>query len=510
MAITQTGQPKGDFNPAHNPIVYYFNSTNANEPGFRYIAQVLTPSNQLLFEKTLFKEVGTGECVLNLNRELQNYVDTTLQARGEFSPQNASDFYVPYKIQMGEEYQARWDYSTFIFAGAINWPNFNNQQFNPNGLTRTALSTTSPANVPPYQPGDWIFVTQSVSNPPRPQISGFHKVIDVFNLSGASGFYHTIVLELPWVGSGPTTPGTTRFADGRKQRDLNLLEITNQTAFGGALTKKEFLDWDEDDYRMNTGTTGSWLTDIPNPYKIRRDSLVLLNSYKDLDDTNSEGPARWWIETSDGNAARINSFNLTNVVRQFDVSPTRSSWGSTISGSTPIITSATTHYDVYTTNNTDVIASEKQRFIIDDSCQPKWEVIEMIFKDRLGSIIPFQFELRNVESRILNSSKFRKHLGGKDSNNTYGYELTDGGEIVYDSHIEREYLLRTDYLTDEYAEFFVKLIESPWKAIKIDGEYTRCNITSNSLNYEVKKEKWYELKRYEIRVKLSNNESINA
>lgn len=512
MSVTLVGRPKGgdELNPCYNPVVYYFDSTNKTEPGFRYIAQIKNEAGGLLFEKTLLPSPDGGLCDLHLNRDLQDYLSWDI-VLADTSPERAINSYLRFNIEIGEEYNTEWLFDSLIYLdeNTTYWPNANNPQYNPPNpfLNKQALTTTSLGVVPPFAPGDSIFVT--LDDPSiLPATAGFHKVLDVFNANSTDPFYWTIVLDLTYQGNG-TTSGSVKYADNRKTRFLNELAVEDQVVFNGVLSPQDWLDWNEDDYSMSTTDMGKWLTICPNPYKVRVDNTVFLNAFKKLATLNTSGPAKWLIENDTGDSATISSFVLNDAIRQLDVSPTRTTWGSITTGTFPIIKPTTKWYEVTALDSANAPVSVAHRFLIDRSCTTEYEDIEMIFLDKLGSIIPFNFTLRNVESRKINKQNLTTYLGGRvdDTVDYFSYDLKKGGKITYDESFVRNYLLRTDFLNDEYAKFFVELIESPVTMIKIDGEFHRCIITTS--NYEVKKERWYELKRYEINVELSNRNKIN-
>jgi len=514
MSVTLVGRPKGgdEINPVYNPVVYYFDSTNNNEPGFRYIAQIKDEAGALMFEKTISPDPDTGYCNLHINRELQDYVSFDILPSTS-SPQHAANSYKRFDIEIGEEYQSEWAFDGLIFLSDTTpyWPNAGNPQYNPPNpfLNKQALTTTSLGTAPPYSPGDWIFVDQ-LDPTILPAVSGFHRVLDVFNAGGSSGFYWTVVLDLTYQGGG-TTSGTAKYADNRKTRFLNELAVEDQVVFNGTFSPQDWLDWDENDYAMDDVNVAKWLTTAPNPYTIREDNTILINALKKKDTPITEGPYFWRIINDLGDSAVISSWQLAQAIRQLDASPSRTgTWGTIITGTFPIVKPTTEWFEILAEDNAAEAVSETFRFNIDRECTTEYEDIEMQFMDKLGSFMPFNFTLRNIEKRKIDKSNYTKFLGGiqyQEGPEYYGYNLNDGGKVTYDESFVRMYTLRTDFLNDEYSRYFTEVLESPVTNIKIDGEFHRCIITTSS--YEVKKERWYELKRYTIEVMLSNRNKVN-
>lgn len=500
MAITLLGKPDDNNNPAYNPLVYYFDSTNKAQQGFRYIARVLTPSNQLIFEKTILPDINTGKCILNINRELSDFVSYDLNlSTSNIAGFNAADSYYRYKLDIGEEYLITWDFFDFEYIGSPNLPAYNPKNL-PNA---TAISTTSNANIPPYSPGDKIVVSFTSTSPVKPQLQGVQEVLAV--VPRPTGGWR-VILNIGWVGSGPADPGSTRYADNKKTRITGLYTaINNECVFNGVFSPENFLTYDMDNYLM-TGSTGTkkWLSQIYSGYTVRRNNFLWLNWM--TNDQTTLVPTILEFTSDDGTVYRSGVvISTSSWIKQINVGPNRDSFGALAAGSGPLLKPTTKWYTVKLINSSNAAVSETIKLNIDDKC-PHGEVIDMLFLDKLGSMLTWNFTLRNVENQSVNRLEYTKYLG-ELSGGKYKYNLTDGGSEIYSSEFTRSFVLRTDYMDTASSKFFVNLIHSPVSLIRIDGQFHRCNITTNSV--EVKKEKWHELKRYEVMVTLSNNNKIN-
>lgn len=500
MAITLLGKPTDNNNPVYNPLVYYFDSTNKAKPGFRYVARILSPTNQLLFEKTILPDFDSGKCILNINREMSDFVSHTLNLSTiNVVGYNAPDSYYRYKLDVGEEYFVEWNFFDFEFISNANMPTYN-----PNNLQNaTSLATTSDVNIPPYSPGDQIFVNFTATNPAKPQLQGIHEVLDVIPRAG-SGWH--VILNIGWVGSGPTQGGSTRYADNRKSRFTGLYTaINNECVFNGVYSPENFLTYDMDNYLMS-GSVGDKkvLSQLYSGYNVRRSNFLSVNWM--TNDVSTNIPNRMEFQSDDGTITRINVNTTTSHwIKQINVGPNRSNFGALVSGTLPLLKPDTKWYTFKFINSTDAAVSETYKINIDDSCAPH-ENIEMLFLDKLGSFLPWNFTFRNLENHNVERQEYTKYLGGLNDGK-YTYDLTDGGSEIYDSSFNRSFTLRTGYLDTQASKFFANLIHSPVTLINIDGEYHRCKVTTNTV--ELKKEKWYELKRYEIQVVLSNSNKIN-
>lgn len=498
MAITLLGKPTNNNNPVYNPLVYYFDSTNKTQPGFRYVARVLTPSNQLLFEKTILPDFDTGKCILNLNREMSDFVSHTLNlSTADIIGYDASESYYRYKLDIGEEYFVAWDFFDFEYIGTL-------PQYNPNNLQNaTALATSLNPNQPPYSPGDLIFVEFTSTNPEKPQLQGFHEVLDVVARPG-SGWH--VILNIEWVGSSVTAQGGSTRSDNSKSRSTGLYtSINNECVFNGVFSPEAFLNYDMNTYLM-AGTSGDKkvLSQLYSGYTVRRTNFLLVNWM--CNGATANRPVRIEFQSDDGTVSRVNvNTNNAHWIKQINVGPNRDNFGTISSGTGPLIKPDTKWYTFKFLNASVTDVSETYKINIDTSCPPH-EPIEMLFLDKLGSFLPWNFTFRNLETHTIERQDYTKYLGGL-SGGKYTYDLTDGGSEIYDSSYTRSFTLRTGYLDTQASKFFANLIHSPVTLIKLDGQYHRCKVTTNSV--ELKKEKWWELKRYEIQVVLSNSNKIN-
>jgi len=508
MAISKVGGPGGKVNPTYNPVVYYFDSTNKGEEGFRYVAVIKNASGDIMFEKTLIPDFNNQYGILNLNRELSNYVSYNLDFDNlDGDVYDADKSYLEYELEIGEEYYVVWDWIDMGFAGVVNWPNAGDQQYNENGGAKTMIYNNDVTEVPPYSPGDSIFITRTNDSDDAAPITGVHTILDVYE-QGSSGAEWVIVLDLPYL-AGNSDGGGTRYSDNRKSRFSNLYSLQNEVIFNTALSKKDWLTYDYLDYNMKSGNSGNekFLTQMYDNYVVRPDSTLFLQwMCYDVDLLTTADVIYFKNDDGDDSTYSFAPALETNI-QGFDFSPTRTDWGT----GGPIVTSTTKWYEFAIYDRDAIALSETKRVYIDRECH-SIDRVELLFMDKFGSFIPFQFNGRAVETHNVKRSEYTSYLGGLDtssydSEQGYTYDLNEGGKSVYNSSYSRQFKLQTDYLSDEESLFFHNVIESPVTLVKLGGDYYSCVITTSSV--EVKKPGWYEQKKYTMNVTLSNRESIN-
>ena len=521
MAITIERQPgyqeegtgfiRNNFNPAYNPIKYRLDSTNKNKPGHRYITQVksLESGNPVLFEKTNIgvTQAGGGKRgEVSIHRELQDYVDFYYTQGIINAVGSATNAHFGYKVEFGEEWFEEWEWSDFGFV-----PNseVSTYDYNPDNLINATMLfiTVSQGQEPPYSIGDKIFVTLNTGTQDAPEIAGVKEVLKVEQTSINGIQSYKVVLNMAWVGSGSSTGGNTRYADNRKTRFLGVnTELPIQTVFNGVLKfgNQEFNNWISQDYVLALSER-KILSQLYDGYRVRENSRCYINFRQE---ESALGSAQPYLIRFYNDSGEIYEFILPesqSKIRTINVGTSRTDFGTLITGNGDLIKPTTKSYSFEFRREAGGIASKRYYITIDRSC-PVDEVMELHYMDRLGSILPWYFTLMNVETHNINRDKYTRHNGnwGADS---FRQQITIGGEEIYNSDYTVSHLLRTDWLNDKDAKFFHNVMESPVTFLNVGDFFNRCNIETNSV--EVKKEKWYELKRYEVRVTMSHKENLN-
>ena len=271
MAITRINDSgANNLNPGYNNLTYYFTSTNKANKGFRYVAKIKDRLNNLLFEKTIIPSISTGDCHLQIDNEISDYLNYTFDiSKINMANYEAVESYQDFKIEMGEEffYEYNWNEYIYVDDNSPYWPRGSNPAYNPGLRARTAIVTSSDS-APLFNVGDWIYINQPVSNSVTKPIGGSKKILDIVNLattiSGVGYVGWAIVLDMGWVGSSSTNGGTVRYDDNRKTRTSNLLVVDKQAVYNGYINSKDFIDYNQEDYLMtiNSGETKA-LTTLP-------------------------------------------------------------------------------------------------------------------------------------------------------------------------------------------------------------------------------------------------------
>jgi hypothetical protein len=481
MAITIVTQPQA-ITPAYNDNFVTVSSTNKTKAAFRYIAELFVNNVKV----TAFKitpEFGTNNGKQVLNELIAGYLSHTLRAStvadllsGSVNFLNGINLSnVLVKIQWGEEYiPDPWAFSDYEFPS--NWTNISNPAINPTGLTQTQLKG---ATEPDYVAGDFITVSQTAAPTAsnyRIELEGSFLVLDVFQDGGL--WY--VVLDLPWIGSGAASPGTTQYSDGRKTIDLNEFETNTYRFINTAVPFHNYPAWTGTDYVLD-GTTKKFLTSLPRskPWRVRPDSLVFIQGFR---------PAILGLVEFRQGGATTASYVLptANVLYLMDASPRK-------------LPTLSDEYGFRVLG-----ASETLRFKIDQKCYG-FDDVEIVFMDRFGSFLPIQFMLRRSQNIDVKRDTYKKDV---TTATMYQYKPLDGGEEDLFIEVGKTYTLRSDRMTVEESEMMEQLVSSPFTIVRFgDDPYVRCTVKTSSI--DIKDEYFEGLRFYDIDIEITNKDVVN-
>jgi hypothetical protein len=174
-----------------------------------------------------------------------------------------------------------------------------------------------------------------------------------------------------------------------------------------------------------------------------------------------------------------------NLLRMAAVGPYELlTYTSSISAGTysfPILDSNTATYSIWTVNSSGVRDLEEQVFTIKDFCS-RYEKIQLIFMDKLGSFIPYTFNKVNRENRNISRTNYQQRYGSyAPASQNWGYNTWDRGKKSLDTVVTETYTVNSDWVNQSTSDFLMELFESPqvyW--IGEDGLTQAINITSNS------------------------------
>ncbi len=493
-AISQVGGPD-PFSPGYNPNIYYFDSTDKTQPGFRYIVHVNGATGSPIYATyKLAPRPGDGYAVFDMTRFLKDHL--TYNVDNLTGIQKIPESWFAFTITVEEEFNVPWLYD-----------NFNN----PSGDVTSLTSS----NTQSFAVGDVINVSQADFGAEKPMLQGIFTVTDIISST-------EIAINIPFsqVGTGSTMGGSVIYADNRKTIPADVCNVGPQTVFNGSLEYTTFPSYSAADYSMLAGGVNiKFLSNCPanldnkgvSPFYVYPTQDLRFN-YANLYTNDCK---YIFFLTDDGSlfrntAGTINTEGIVGAMVGPNQTPTL------VSGTSPMIKPTTEFYYVYCSDDITGanIVSEIKQFWIDRRC--RIEPVELLFLDRMGSLGSFAFELRNHKSITAVKSEFRKLQGDLDGghiiviDNKYTYDLTERGATVNSVDFNETYEINTNWMDDASSVYFEELKSSPEVYMKYSGEWSgyRAVIVTN-FEPETVRQKDKHLIRYTLTIKFATSDAIN-
>lgn len=497
MAMTIIAEPQ-DFTPAYNECKFIVNSTNVNNDGFRYIFEIFESgtANRIGYYKAL-PTYGTGYGEQDLSKLLSNMVSY------DFNPTittfyDAANSYYNFDVKIGEEYIYTLSYTSSLV--------------NNSGNVRITATHS-------FQVGDQINITQADLGVANPGVEGLHTVISI---TGTTNF----TINALWSEvTDATINGSIKYADNRKDINLNEISTLDKYVFNGAIPWIDMPFYDQTDYTLDN-TSGLWLTDQPLNFTCTLGQDLWLN----LKDPGVAAQKRVYFENSNGDVFS-KSLAGSEYIKGVAVGPNNFGTLVLISGTAGLIKATTTYYDVwYGDTIVGNQSSIKYRIILDERVQISESHI--LFLDRMGSWSSFAFQLKSYEKGTIKRDTYNKDVPGYVTSSQWKYKTYEQGQVNFNTQVVKTYDLNTNWMSEAEGTYFQQLLTSPQTYIKnvvyritedLDNlydesgciihipestEYVSCNVLNT--NFEVYKQRNNNLIKQSIQVRLSNNDIING
>ena len=471
MAVSRIVEPNTT-TPAYNPVTWWVDSTNVNETGFKYVIDVYDSGATKIAEYRVAPRVDDGYGVIDLSKLLQGQVTKDLNLTNT-TYYDATGSYFQYAVHFGEEYNASYAYTGFTnSSGYVQLTGFSSH---------------------PFVVGDQIDLTEGTAT--NPLLDGLHTVTAVAAT--------TLTIDVLYADlvSPTTTAGELIYADNRKSITRDLLTKSNYYVYNGVRPWLDFRTYDDTDYHLD-GASKKFLTNMPDNFYIKDTADAFLHY---MPQTTSA--RRMYFENSNGD-----TFYKT-------VTPSSGEWvnGSScgagnlgtltlVSGTAPLVKDSTEWYEVTYTDNLNAAVSETKRFYIDRTCNI--EDFEILFMDRMGSWLPFSFNLKAFENGTITKSEYNQDNQGSASGTDWTYDTTARGMRSYTVDVSKQFTLNTNWMTLEMNQYFEELLTSVETYIKIDSVYQACIVKESS--FETVRQRGKKLIRKTIKVELANRDSVNG
>jgi hypothetical protein len=476
MAISIISRPDA-LHPAYNDVVYTFDSTNKSEPNFKYIVDIYDVATvpTLLKRYRINPEPVNQYCDTNLSQFLQAQVDFDLTQQYVNGATTATDSQFPYTLRIGEEYETIWTYD-FVSS------------FNDTGNTfdgYVALGSTSTLHS--YSIGDYITIRQSDGGILYPALESTFVIVATPNTQ-------TIVINLLYnllsnvsplspVISGDTTEVgvTSTFA--------NLLTITGNCASNQTYKIEDFINYDFSAYTTSAAGNSKFLTNQPSDNYFMHDTQEAYTMFSFYSSSGNSIVSKVRYENDGGDIIDSASISVNQALtlkpwlRLAQTGPGNNNATSAFSGTTPLVKTDTKYYDFWLVDSSNNQITEKKRVYISKNC--RINETEILFLDRLGSWSSFAFDLKQFEDVKVSKQNYNKTLD-YSTNLPIFQPWLYGGDVTYNSTVQRNYKINTNWMTEEMSNYFEELVSSPVTLMRFSStdDYFPVNVLTDSIENE--------------------------
>lgn len=473
MAINVIAEPDA-LSPAFNELWFIYDGTNKNNTGYKYIFDIYEAGTATkIAERKISPRFDDGYGALDLSRLLQGFVS------GDFKPNNSTNFnasncYYRYDVKIGEEYVQEVNYTA--------------------NLAQNGTFVQISFAAQPFSVGDTVSIAQDDGGAANPGLEGLFVVTEA-NVNDFT--VNSIWADITDI----TIDGTVKFSDNRKTVTRDITTSLGNLVYNGAFTFLNFIGYNSDVYDLDANTD-KLLTDLPDEFTIYSDQDIWLNAL------SQTGNFYAYFQNDNGDTYR-KQLNSGGYIDQFLAAGDGLQAGlTTVSGSGDLVKADTEYYDIWITEPTFIRQSQKYRIYIDRRC--RISLYQIVFMDRMGSMLSYAFQLREEISGNVKRTKYNQEIAGAIDASLWGYNSYDKGMRSVDISEDEQLMLRTNFIkTQDELDLFKQLVTSPETYLKLeDGTY--ISVTVEDTSYELPKLKNKRLNRKTITVKPSNQDMING
>ena len=167
-------------------------------------------------------------------------------------------------------------------------------------------------------------------------------------------------------------------------------------------------------------------------------------------------------------------------------------------------------FSAFTTYGCDYVdLTEPFTFQIYDFCS-KWDNYEIVFMDRKGNWIPFNFELVQRKSINMTRDTYKKGLGTWDGVKNVSYNSYSRGDTNYRNIINYQYTITSNWLDNKQAQYYEELFTSPEVYWNYDGNGTFVGINLTQTGEAILNKKNSRLIQYTLQFTLANNPIVQT
>jgi len=229
----------------------------------------------------------------------------------------------------------------------------------------------------------------------------------------------------------------------------------------------------------------------------------------------------WSINVSNNSGCSVFIGPLGDVVMAADVDQTGTFDGAFVATDTSFViaivgasasgTNGCTVIDIVVRRTDQIVTnSEVRTFELDCSCTGRYDNTEMLFKDRMGSMIPFNWTINHTEKVMIDRKGYKRHIGDLDmnSNNGHNYKIQDSSYNHYDMNGVEEWELNSDWISESASLFMEYIKTSPDIYIRVNDVYTPVRVKDLTYDRIFKRNKKMIIHKCNIIMNNENNINI--
>lgn len=485
MSITIHKQPQ-DLSPVYNQMVIAVTGSYQDNPNHQFIAEIYVGGQQVSRLKVPSNPDGYG--VFDIHKHIENQI--TYDFNPDWVGLNiATNSFATYSINFSEEFRQEWG--------------FYDNQFASGGAVAFIGPTGGPE--PLFEVGDSIVVAQN-DGFTNYSYEGLANIVSITQ----SGSNWLITTDKTFGASTPPEGGTISLANYALTTVSSTVSISEKFAWNGVYGFLDFINYDETDYIPDGTTPSNWLTNVPQNWEMYEDDRMWLLAYKDASNQQKD----LMIETNNGQYRITSPYSasvettpnyrlISAAVGPWHLLNATSSFTAIGAATFPMIDADTKTYSVWYRNQILQQDTETITFALRDRCT-KYEKIQLVFMDRLGSFVPYTFIYANRHTKNMTRTDYQQIYGNyAPASQAWEYNSWDRGRKRLDLVVNEVYTITSDWVNQSTSDYLMELFESAevyW--IKEDGTTVAINITTSDV--ERKQVLNDQLINYTLTFQLSN------
>ena len=440
MSLTFKVQPQ-ELMPTYNPVVIVATSSQQAQLNYQLVSSIYCRGSLVTKMKTPVNP--EGYMVVDIHKHLENRISF------DFNPgltgfSIATQSFASYSVSFADEFRENWY--------------FTDNQFNLIGATGyTGFIGPVGGPQPNYTVGESIFVTQN-DGYQNASYNGVHTIISITY----SASKWKIVTDALWASSSPANPGYITYPNFQLTTIASTYSIPEKYAFNGVLSFQDYRNWNYDDWDTNTSTPGRFFTNAPttglgNDTDYELDILggLFLNLYQ-----NANSEIRYLkVRTSAGTYSITNPYTSISTNDQCRFLQVNASpyYFYTLGW----LNSSTKYMELWIENSVNQRTTKIYKFKISDKCS-KYERMQLLFMDKMGSFVSYTFNLVNRQTKNINKTDYQQFYGSyAPASQNWTYNTWDRGRKSLDVVTVDSYTLNSDWVNQDTSNYLMELFESP-------------------------------------------------